>query len=262
MPEIKVAFDNAEAYEHYMGRWSRAIGEKFLAWAAPPPNARWLDVGCGTGAFSELIVQRCAPKSLSGIDPSAAQLDYARAKLAQADLRVADAMAMPFDADEFDVVASALVLHFIPDRAKALREMKRVVRSGGLVAGYTWERTRQAEFAPYSAMLRAIESIGGDVMRSPIVPEAHLEGLQAAIESTGFGGIAVTRIEASQSYRDFEEYWQIQTLPISPPGKSVAKLDGAQRARLRHELRATLPIASDGSITYAARAVAFKAGKA
>src|SRR5690242_3918988 len=141
MPEIRPAFDDADAYERYMGRWSRAIGEKFLAWIAPPPNARWLDVGCGTGAFSELIAQRCTPKSLSGIDPSAAQLDYARAKLAKADLRVADAMAMPFGNDEFDVVASALVLHFIPDRAKALSEMKRVVRRGGLAAGYTWERT-------------------------------------------------------------------------------------------------------------------------
>ena len=262
MPEIRVAFDNAEAYERYMGRWSRAIGEKFLAWIAPPRNARWLDVGCGTGAFSELIVQRGAPKSLSGIDPSAAQLDYARAKLAKADLRVADAMAMPFGNDEFDVVASALVLHFIPDRAKALSEMKRVVRSGGLIAGYTWERTSQADFAPYSAMLRAIESIGGEVMRSPIVPEANLEGLQAAIESIGVDDVAVTRIEAGQSYRDFEEYWQVQTLPISPPGKSVAKLDEPQRARLRAELRTALPIASDGSITYAAHAVAFRAGKA
>ncbi len=262
MKEIKIVFDDAEAYERYMGRWSRAIGEKFLAWLAPPQNARWLDVGCGTGAFSELIVQRYTPQSLSGIDPSAVQIDYARAKLPNADLRVADSMALPFGDGEFDVITSALVLHFIPDRGKALAEMKRVTRSGGIISSYTWERTPAADFAPYAPMLRAIEQIGAEAMRSPTVPEANLEGLQAAIEAVGFTDIAVRRIEASQSFRDFDDYWQTQTLPVTPPGRSVAKLDDALRARLRDTLRATLPIAKDGSISYPARAVAFKARKA
>ena len=262
MKEIKIVFDDADGYERYMGRWSRAIGEKFLAWVAPPHNARWLDVGCGTGAFSELIQQRQSPRSLSGIDPSAAQIDYARLKLPKADLRVADSMALPFVDGTFDVVASALVLHFMPDRAKALAEMKRVTCGGGIVSSYTWERTQTDNFAPYAPMLRAIEKIGVEPMRSPTVPEANLEGLQAAIEAAGFDDIAVSRIEASQSFRDFDDYWETQTLPVSPPGKSVAKLDDNQRARLRAILRETLPIAKDGSITYSSRAVAFKAHKA
>src|SRR5581483_4056732 len=94
MPEIRPAFDDADAYERYMGRWSRAIGEKFLAWLAPPKDARWLDIGCGTGAFSELIAQHCAPKSLSGIDPSPQQIAFASARLPKADMRVADSMAL------------------------------------------------------------------------------------------------------------------------------------------------------------------------
>src|SRR6185503_5399234 len=104
MPEIRPAFDDADAYERYMGRWSRAIGENFLAWLAPPRDARWLDIGCGTGAFSALIGERCAPKSVSGIDPSAAQADYARRKLPNADIRTGDAMALPFADAQFDVV--------------------------------------------------------------------------------------------------------------------------------------------------------------
>src|SRR5690348_9585832 len=119
MPEIRPAFDDADAYERYMGRWSRAIGEKFVAWLAPPRNASWLDIGCGTGAFSTLVAQHCAPKTLSGIDPSAAQIAFARGQLPKADLRVADSMALPFEDGAFDVIASALVLHFIPDRGKA-----------------------------------------------------------------------------------------------------------------------------------------------
>jgi SAM-dependent methyltransferase len=262
MKEVKIVFDDAGGYERYMGRWSRAIGEQFLAWLAPPPNARWLDVGCGTGAFSELILARCMPRSLSGIDPSAAQIDYAKSKFPKADMRVADSMALPFGDGGFDVVASALVLHFIPDRGKALTEMKRVTRDGGTVAAYTWERTATTDFAPYAPMLRAIEQIGGEPVRSPTVPEANPDGLQAAIAAAGFVDIEMRRIEATQSFRDFDDFWQIMTLGFSPSGKSVAKLDDGQRAKLRETLLATLPIATDGSISYPARAVAFKARKA
>jgi SAM-dependent methyltransferase len=261
MPEIRVAFDNADAYEQYMGRWSRAIGENFLAWLAPPPNAHWLDVGCGTGAFCDLIARRCRPKSLSGIDPSGTQINFARRNFPKADLRVADSMDLPFGEGEFDIVASALVLHFIPDRAKGLSEMKRVTRNGGIVAGYTWERTPTESAAPYAPMMRGLTKIGAEVLRSPTVPEANLDGLQAALQAARFDTIEVTKIEATQTFPDFEEYWRIQTLEISPAGKSVAKLSDDQRAQLRDTLRASLPTAPDGSIGYSARAVAFKARK-
>ena len=171
MPEIRPAFDDADAYERYMGRWSRAVGQRFLAWLAPPANARWLDIGCGTGAFSQLIAGQCAPKSLSGIDPSPAQIEFARVQLPKADLRLGDLLALPFGDAEFDIVASALVLHFIPDRAKAFAEMKRVARPGGVVAAYTWERSATSDFAPYAAMLGGLAAIGVEPMRSPTVPE-------------------------------------------------------------------------------------------
>lgn len=258
MREIRVAFDDANAYERYMGRWSRAVGERFLAWLAPPENARWLDVGCGTGAFSQLILARCKVKSLSGIDPSQAQIDHARAKLPNADLRVGNSMAMPFNSNEFDVVNSALVLHFIPDRGKAFAEMKRVSRLGGLVAGYTWARTASADFAPYEPMLRSLLKIGVEPMRSPTVPEQTADGLRITAEAAGLTGVEVIQVEATQTFRDFEHFWDEQTLPVSPVGKTVAKLNQAQTAQLRDTLQTTLPIAADGSITYPAQAIAFK----
>jgi SAM-dependent methyltransferase len=259
MPEIRPAFDDADAYERYMGRWSRAIGEKFLAWLAPPKEARWLDIGCGTGAFSELIAQHCAPKSLSGIDPSPQQIAFASARLPQADMRVADSMALPFGDHQFDVVASALVLHFIPDRGKAFAEMKRVARPGGIVAAYTWERSRTDDYAPYARMLRGFEAIGVEATRSPTVPEQQMDGLRASAEAAGLSDIVTTQIEAAQSFRNFDEYWEVQTLTVSPLGKAAAKLDESQRTRLRETMRGLLPIAADGSITYSARAVAFRA---
>jgi ubiquinone/menaquinone biosynthesis C-methylase UbiE len=81
MAETKIVFDAADDYERFMGIWSRAIGARFLAWVGAPRNARWLDVGCGTGAFSELIMRHAAPASLTGIDPSQDQIDYVRKRL-------------------------------------------------------------------------------------------------------------------------------------------------------------------------------------
>lgn len=259
MAEVKVIFDAADDYERYMGRWSRAIGKEFLSWLAPPPDSRWIDIGCGTGAFSELILRHCAPKAVNGIDPSPAQVEYARKFLPDAAFQVADAMELPFGDGAFDIAASALVLQFIPDRARAFAEMKRVLRPGGLVACYTWKRSATAGFAPYEPMLRGVESVGGETLRSPLVPEASPDGMRAALAAAGYDDIAVTEIEVSQSFRGCDEYWDVQTLSFSPSGKSVAKLDEAQRARLRDVLRETLPIASDGSITYSATALAGKA---
>ena len=259
MPEIRPAFDDADAYERYMGRWSHAIGETFLHWLAPPKDARWLDMGCGTGAFSQVIAERCAPKSLSGIDPSEAQIAFARRKLPNADLRVADSMALPFGDGEFDVVASALVLHFIPDRARAFAEMKRVALPGGIVAGYTWERTPESSGAPYAPMLRGIRSMGLEPLRSPTVPEQTLDGLHASAKAAGFSDIAVTQLEAVRRFSNFDEYWDVQTLTVAPIGKMVAGFDDAQRQRLRETMRGIVPIAANGSISYAARAVALKA---
>src|SRR5688572_18765640 len=102
MAEVKIAFDAADDYERFMGRWSRAVGQEFLAWLAPPTGAEWLDVGCGTGAFSALI-QRCAPASIVGIDPSPEQVAYVRKLLPQQRFEVADSAALPFSAEEFDV---------------------------------------------------------------------------------------------------------------------------------------------------------------
>jgi ubiquinone/menaquinone biosynthesis C-methylase UbiE len=136
-------------------------------------------------------------------------------------------MSLPHGDGEFDVVASALVLHFIPDRARAFAEMKRVTMPGGLVTGYTWERTATLDFAPYAPMMRAIRSLGVEPMQSPTVPEQSPEGLRASVQAAGLTSIEVSRIEASQTFRDFDDYWEIQTLTISPAGKTVAQLDEA-----------------------------------
>ena len=104
MGELQIRYDDGAAYERMMGIWSRAAGEIFLDWLAPSHGLRWIDVGCGTGAFTELLVDRCAPSAVEGVDPSEAQLSFARARpVGQiAKFHLSDALALPFPAAKFD----------------------------------------------------------------------------------------------------------------------------------------------------------------
>ncbi len=264
MTETRFAFDDGNAYDRYMGRWSRAIGEKFLAWLAAPANRQWLDVGCGTGAFTELVLARSAPAKIVGIDASTAQIEHARRTVVapQLDFQAGSATDLPFATGEFDVVVSALAIHFFPDRPKAFQEMLRVTRPGGIIAGYTWRKSPTIVDAPYGPLARGVIEIAGDVMISPAVPEAMPDGLREALTAAGYAEVEVTTIEASQTFHDFEDYWTSQTATFPHPvAKSAAALGPDDRERLRHILRTALPAAADGTITYSSRATAFKARK-
>ena len=134
-------FNDGKAYERSMGRWSRMAGEILLDWLALPPGLRWIDVACGNGAFTELLVHRCQPVDVQGIDVSEGQLSFARERLADraVTFHQGDAQALPFEDDEFDAAVMALAINLVPDRAKAVAEMARVVRPGGTVATYMWD---------------------------------------------------------------------------------------------------------------------------
>lgn len=133
-------FQNANAYERYMSGWSRAAGEAFLDWLALPPGLRWLDVGCGSGAFTALLAERAAPAELHGLDRSPDMLAYAQSRLpAHVQLHTGDATALPFPAARFDAAVMPLVIVFLDDAARAVAEMRRVVRAGGMVATYIWD---------------------------------------------------------------------------------------------------------------------------
>ena len=141
MAVSEIRFDDGASYERYMGVWSRLVGETFLSWLAPSPGLRWIDIGCGNGAFTEQIVERCAPAEVRGVDPSEAQLVFARSRPGArlAEFRQGDAMALPFPNGSFEAAVMALVIFFVPDPAKGVAEMARVVHAGGMVATYAWD---------------------------------------------------------------------------------------------------------------------------
>ena len=140
----EIRFTDGAAYERYMGTWSQLAGDQFIDWLAPEPGWRWLDVGCGNGAFSATIAERCAPASVHGIDPSDAQLTYARTRFTPraVQFQQGNAMALPFLDDTFDAAVMPLVVFFVPDPSKGVAEMARVVRPGGVVANAVTGRAR------------------------------------------------------------------------------------------------------------------------
>ena len=130
MSENQIRFDDGAGYERMMGVWSRLAGDVFLDWLAPRPGQRWVDVGCGNGAFTELLVARCSPAEVHGVDPSEAQLSFARSRHTAgiAHFQQGDAMALPFGDSSFDAAVMALVIFFVPEPAQGVAEMKRVVK--------------------------------------------------------------------------------------------------------------------------------------
>jgi ubiquinone/menaquinone biosynthesis C-methylase UbiE len=254
-----VQFDDSAAYERFMGRWSRAVAPVFLDWLQAPPGAAWLDVGCGTGILAQAVLQHCAPGSVDAIDPATAQIDAAVRSPAAGGVRfrVADAQQLPFADGVFDVVASALVINFIPDRPAAIAEMRRVGRPDGWVAGYVWDFAQ--EQSPSGPLRRVMRQHGIDVPAMPGTEASRTDALQASFAAQGLERIETRAIEVRGAYENFGDFWQAQTPSYAPTTKIIAALDEKERRRLMRTVEAFLPSGPDGSIEYGARANAVKA---
>ena len=199
-------FTDGAAYERMMGRWSRIAAEGFLDWLDVANNLRWLDVGCGNGAFTEELIARCAPAAVTAIDPSDDQLAYARTRpgVSMADFRVGDAQSLSLGDDTFDVAAMALVISFIPDPHKAVAEMARVVRPAGWVAAYMWDTLGGG--SPVNPIYLALESMGVTSTR-PLNPAASgREAMQNLWEGVGLEGVEMRVIRVRTVYSDFDDF--------------------------------------------------------
>lgn len=253
MTDASQMFADGQAYERMMGRWSRRVGDLFLDWLKLPEDQRWLDVGCGNGAFTEAIIARCHPAAVAAIDPAAGQLDYARQRAGtrMAVFQQAEAQQLPFDADRFDVAVMALVIAFVPDAAKAVAEMARVVRPGGCVAAYMWD---MPEGLPRRPVLRALKALGIAPELPPNPAASKPEALHALWQAAGLTAIETRAIRIQVDYENFDDFWISNMVPIGPQAKLVATMSPELKEQLRQRLLDELPIAADGSITYEAHA--------
>ena len=251
-------FNDGAAYERLMGRWSQLAGATFLDWLEIPEGLRWLDVGCGNGAFSELLMGRCPPSELHGIDLSDAQIAYARTReaLIRAEFRTGDAQSLPFADDSFDVATMALVISFVPDPAKAVSEMARVVRPGGWVASYMWDAPAGGLPAqPIAAAARALGLAAAPRIPGTVFSRADFETLW---KKAGLEDVETCRIDIQTTYADANDFWESNTLLASPIANMVKNLATAEQDRIKSYLAETLPKGSDGHIASSAFANAVK----
>jgi SAM-dependent methyltransferase len=247
---------HADAYERYMGRWSRQLAPPFLRWLAVRTGSRWLDVGCGTGALSAAILARCAPLAVTAVDPSEGFLRKAQQQIGdRVCFECASADALPLPDGHVDVTVSALMLNFTADPQAALAEMVRVTVAGGTVAAYVWDYVGRMDMIQiYWDAARALDpgvksqDVGAGVaICQPIA-------LQSLFEGGGLRAVTTEAIDIPMDFASFDDFWQPYLGGQGPAPAHAMGLTPPARARLCELLRARLPQRSDGSIRLAARA--------
>jgi ubiquinone/menaquinone biosynthesis C-methylase UbiE len=257
MAESQIRFDDGAGYERMMGKWSRLAGEVFLDWLKPPSGLRWIDVGCGNGAFTELLAERCAPAEIQGVDPSGAQLAFARSRHSAgiAQFQKGDAMALPFADNSFDAAAMALVIFFVPDPAAGVAEMTRVVRAGGQVVSYAWD-VENGGF-PNEPLLAEMRAMGLPPIRPPSAAASRAENLRTLWSGAGLDRIEAREITVQRTFADFDDFWGAALLGASIKA-TVATMTPEQLEHLKESVRTQLGADDGKPVTLGARANAIR----
>ena len=247
-----------DAYEAYMGRWSRPMAQAFIAWFAVPTAGRWLDVGCGTGALTASVLDAGDPIAVVGIDPSPEFVGTANARVPdpRARFEVGDARALPVDTDGYDAVVAGLVLNHVPDPAPAVAEMVSAACPGGAVGAYVWDYSGEMQLVRY--FWEAVAATDPDAASHDPRAGYHIcqpDPLAALFRAAGLGEVGVGAIDLPMGFRDLDDYWlpHAMTGPAAPQ-RYVSALDDERKAALREQLRVTLPTAADGTIELIGRA--------
>jgi SAM-dependent methyltransferase len=246
-----------DPYMRYMGRWSRLVASEFVGWLEVPPKSGWVDVGCGTGALTETLVQVAGAAEVVGVDPSAGFIGHARAHVDGASFAVADACSLPFREGRFDAAVAGLVLNFLPDPLAAVSEMRRVARhtAGAYVWDYGGEMQMMRRFWDAAVALDPGAAAKDEAVRFPMCDPA---GLVRLFDGAGLREVVVRAIDAPMAFRDFDDFWEPFLGRQGPAPAYVAALGEEARSRLRDRLHATLPAQPDGSVHLVARAWAVR----
>ena len=249
----------SDAYERYMGRWSRRIAPIFTEWLDVVPQARWIDIGCGTGVLTSTIIATCEPAGVLGVDSSETFLEAARATLSDPRIRIAeyDAQAISQPDDSFDAAVSGLVLNFIPNKDAAIREMTRIVRPGGIVGLYVWD------YAGHMQVMRTFFDVATELDPSAAeyddgvkAPICRPDPLQQLLGRCGL--MEVRAIDIPAAFQSFDDYWSPFLGGTGSAPKYCASLNDQARERLREQIQQRIPTGPDGEILLALRAWAAK----
>jgi SAM-dependent methyltransferase len=259
-----VAWGAGNLYERYMGRWSSGVAREFLLWLAVPAGMDWLDVGCGTGVLTRIILDQASPRSVQGIDPSAGFLAYAQAHTPAGEARfaVGDAQWLPVETASVDAAVAGLALNYVPQPLRAVADMARVTRPGGVIAAYVWDYAGKMQFQRYFwEAAVALDPAAYELDQGRRFPICQPGPLSDVFTQAGLKHVTVQPIEIPTNFSDFDDYWSPFLGGQGPAPTYVMSLDKTRRDALRDRLRLTLPIADNGTIHLTARAWAVRGYK-
>jgi SAM-dependent methyltransferase len=232
-------FSGAEAYEQYMGRWSRVLAPLLVRFAGVRDGDAVLEVGSGTGAVAAAVASAAPASRIVGIDPAGPLVAFAQSRQSNdhVSFEVGDAQQMRFDDGVFDRTLALLVLNFVPDPERALREMKRVTRRGGTIAAAVWDYGAGME------MLRVFwDAAIGLQPADDARDERHMRfsrrgELADLWRSEGLQNIVDDALTIETGFISFDDYWTPFTKQQGPAGAYVAALPAVQREALKLQLR-------------------------
>jgi SAM-dependent methyltransferase len=247
---------SGNAYEVFMGRWSRQLAREFvLQERALAQHGSWLDIGCGTGALTQAILELTQADSVMSVDPSPSFVGYAREQIQdmRTQFSTADARSLPFAAQTFSHVVSGLVLNFLPENA--VQEMRRVCAAGGRVAAYVWDYADKMEWLRYfwDAAV-AVDPAAKSFDEGLLFPICNKDNLVSLFYEYVLHRLHTTAIDIPTHFASFDDYWEPFLCGQFPAPQYVASLSDDHRVELRAELQKRLPINPDGSIDLIARA--------
>lgn len=250
-----------DAYENYMGRWSRPLARTFIKWLSPPGRARWLEVGCGTGALTNAICELAEPASVVACDLSDPFVDYARKSIRDDRISfvVAGAEAPPGSPGAFDCIASGLVLNFLPDPAAAIRLMRERLRRSGILAAYVWDYGDGIEFLRlFWDEAVAFDPTAADLDEDHRFPICKPHILGSLFVRAGLRDVAVASLEIPTHFQDFEDYWTPFLRGTGPAPSYASSLSQERRNFLRDRLAKRMKVEPNGGIRLKARAWAVR----
>lgn len=262
-------FGNANAYEGYVGRWSRFVGERFIAWLAVDPGSTWLDVGAGTGILTQVILHEASAAKIIGVDSSPEYIEFARQRVQddRVAFKVGDAAQITAESAgieaKFDAAVAGLVLNFVPAPDQVAQNMVQAVRNGGVVAAYVWDYGGRMEMMRqfWDAAIQ-IDPSAREMDAGQRFTICEPDNLRALFQSVGLEGVEVMPIDIPTPFKDFDDFW----LPFLGAQGSVSKylhgLSDETRNAIRDQLRRQLPTTAEGVIPLMARAWAVKGKKA
>lgn len=219
-----------EAYDRFMGRYSVPLASELADWLGVGAGSRALDVGCGPGALTGVLVDRLGADRVTAVDPSEPFVAACRARYPGVDVRLGTADSLPFGDDHFDVAAANLVVHFMPDPLAGLAEMVRVTRPACWVGATVWDLVGgRTPMAPvWDQLARLDPSQPGEAE----LPGGSPEELGGFFVRTGLEDVSVTELAVTVTHPTFEEWWTPYLNGVGPVGEAIAALEPGMRGRL------------------------------